>query len=195
MSTAVASFDLVTWVALVGTWVLVVGTLAFSYWQLRQNQRLHSASTLLDLRERYYGPRMRQARQVLSRWLLATPRGEEPEEWEVGIYFELLGSLTRDRVLELRMVWNAFGPFVTSYYVFLTEPDDLVAKWRREGNDPTTFADFEWLAKQFSELDRRAGPRAGTPSSTREDARYILEREARAPIDSDGRGPPPQGTT
>ncbi len=176
-----ASFDLTTWAALVGTWVLVVGTLVFAYWQLRQTQRLHSATTLLDLRERFYGPRHLAARRELSTWLLAPQRGEEPENWEVALFFQLIGSLTHTRALDRRAVWHAFGTWVTSYYVFMTQPEDLLLRWRRETNDPLVFAEFEWLAKTMIELDRRAshGPRHERAST--DDARYVLEGESHLP--------------
>lgn len=176
-----AAFDWTTWAALVGTWALVVGTLSFAYWQLRQTQRLHSASTLLDLRERFFNPRLRQARRELSSWLLQPAGREEPDNWEVGLFFQLIGSLTHTGALDERLVWSAFGTWITGYYVLMTEPRDLIAEWRSESHDPLIFAEFEWLAKRMMELDQRA---TGGPRETRTsiaDAREILQNEARLP--------------
>ncbi|MCI4320436.1 MAG: hypothetical protein L3K23_09980 [Thermoplasmata archaeon] len=174
--------DLVTWATILGTWILVVGTLAFAFWQLRQAQRLHSASTILDLRERYYSPRFRQARRDMSRWLLKTDRGEEVENWEVGHFFELMGFLTHSRVLEKRMVWNAFGVWITAYYAFMTQPVNLLDDWREEARDPLIYAEFEWLARQMAELDRRRlhEPRRNTLSLG--EAREALENESRLDV-------------
>lgn len=173
------SFDLLTWATVFGTWVLVVGTLAFSYWQLRQAQRLHSASTLLDLRERYYSPRMRVARREFSSWLLRKDRSDEADNWEVGIFFELMGYLTRTGVLHLRIVSSAFGTWITAYYLFLTQPVNLIEQWRTESNDPLIFAEFEWLARALLRDETRGrGRRALTPTSL-EDARYVLEIDSR----------------
>lgn len=171
------SADFVTWATIVGTWVLVVGTLAFAYWQLKQAQRLHSATTLLDLRERFYGGRMRQARRELATWLLSPDRGDDFDNWEVGIFFELMGFLTRTRVLERRAVWSAFGPWITAYYAYTTQPVDLIAGWRKEANDPLLFADFEWLAKAMSEIDRRSVAVPGPRPASLEDFRDALESE------------------
>ena len=184
-----ASFDWITWAALIGTWVLVVGTLAFAYWQLRQTQRLHSATTLLDLRERFFNPRMRQARRELSRWLLRTDREEEPDNWEVGLFFQLIGSLTHSGALDERLVWSAFGTWITGYYVLIVEPVDLLSKWRAQTKDPLVFAEFEWLAGRMMELDQRAsgGPRNVRTSLA--DARDVLENEASIPLDAEGAGP------
>lgn len=173
-----ATIDLPTLATILGTWILVVGTLAFAYWQLRQAQRLHSATTILELRERYFGPRLRRARKELATWLLQTDRGEEPENWEVGIFFELMGHLTRSGILERRMVWNAFGTWITGYYAYLREPEDLLTEWRTASHDPLIFAEFEWLAREMIEFDRRFLPGNPAPKSALEDSRFILESEA-----------------
>lgn len=170
--------DLATWTTIVGTWVLVVGTLAFAYWQLRQAQRLHSATTILELRERFFSARLREARAQLARWLLNQESTEDPENWEVGIFFELLGSLTRAHVLDRRMVWSAFGTWVTAYYVFLTQPKNLLAEWRAENHDPLIFGEFEWLAKEMIAIDDRYVPTIKGISDPVREARFILENDA-----------------
>lgn len=172
-----SSLDLATWATILGTWAAVVGTLAFAYWQLRQAQRLHSSTTLLDLRERFFSVRMRESRRELSRWLLASERGPEPDNWEVGMFFELMGSLTRTRVLDRRMVWHAFGSWITAYYAFLRHPDDLLGKWRAETHDPSIFADFEWLALEMTALDSRGRPSPDRGGDPLEDERNALENE------------------
>jgi hypothetical protein len=178
------TLDITTWATIIGTWALVVGTLAFSYWQLRQAQRLHSSTTLLDLRERFFSPRMRQARKELSEWLLREVRGEEPEDWEVGIFFELMGALTRSGVLEKRMVWSAFGTWITAYHMAMLAPENLLTKWRVESNDPLIFGDFEWLAKQMLEYDRRLSQAPDQHRFSITDYRYVLEAEShlRVPV-------------
>jgi hypothetical protein len=174
-----AGVDLSVWVPIIGTWVLVAGTLGFAYWQLRQTQRLHSATTLLDLRERFYSPRLRQARRALSAWLIAPDRGEEPENWEVGVFFELLGSLTRSGILEKRLVRNAFGTWITGYYILSTRPVHLFEQWRKLSNDPLIFADFEWLAKEVIAYERRLSPDPDFDRSLLEESRFVLEGDSR----------------
>ena len=170
--------DLTIWIPILATWVLVVGTLAFAYWQLRQNQRLHSTSTLLDLRERFYGPRLQRSRKSLSVWLLQGDRGDEPNVWEVALFFQLLGSLARTRTLDRRLVRNAFGTWITAYYTFMTQPVNLISKWRAESGDPSVFADFEWLAQLIIEDERRLAPGPGFDESLRDEARYVLEGDS-----------------
>jgi hypothetical protein len=174
----VASIDLSYWVPILATWILVVGTLAFAYWQLRQNQGLHSTTTLLDLRDRFYAERMRLARKSLAAWLLKKDRTEETENWEVALFFELMGSLTRSRNLDRRLVRKAFGTWVTSYYYGITHPNNLLLQWRKESNDPLIFADFEWLAEWVIARERRLAPGAGFDASLQEEAQFVLQGEA-----------------
>ena len=174
-----AELDPTLWVPILATWVLAIGTLVFAYWQLRQNQHLHSASTLLDLREQFYGTRIQQARRTLSTWLLGNERDEEPDNWEVGLFFQLLGSLARSGALEPKMVRSAFGTWITGYYTFMVRPVNLLERWRSESHDPLIFADFEWLAHRIIEYERRMAPGPGFDASLREEARYVLEAETR----------------
>lgn len=176
--------DLIIWVPIAGTIALVVGTLTFAYWQLRQNQRLHSATTLLDLRERFYSPRLMNARKELSTWLLRGERTEEPDNWEVATFFELLGALTRSGVLERRLVRNAFGTWVSSYYTFCTTPVNLFERWRAESNDRLIFADFEWLARTIIDYDRSLAPGPSFEKELLEEARYVLEGDSRIDLAS-----------
>lgn len=177
-----AALDLSVWVPIIGTWVLVIGTLAFAYWQLRQNQRLHSTSTLLDLRDRFFSQRVRVARKTLSGWLLNPEGGEEPENWEVALFFELLGSVTRTGGLDKKLVRNAFGTWVTGYYLFITRPVNRFAQWRQESNDPLIFADFEWLAERVIAYERQLSPDPNFEQSMLEEARYVLEGESRLDV-------------
>jgi hypothetical protein len=121
---------------------------------------------------------MRQARRELSTWLLRSDRGAEIENWEVGVFFELLGSLTRARILNKKMVWSAFGPWVSGYYVLMTRPIDLITQWRKEGGDPNVFAEFEWLAKQVLEMDWAAAYTPRDIGALVADARDVLENES-----------------
>jgi hypothetical protein len=177
-----ASLDLGYWLPILATVALAVGTLIFAYWQVRQNQRLHSTTTLLDLRDRFYGHRMCQSRRTLSAWLLSNDRGEEPDNWEVALFFEFLGSLTRSHDLDYRLVRKAFGTWVTGYYTRIVQPVNIIERWRKQANDPLIFADFEWLAKRIIESERRAAPAPDFDKSVEEEALYVLDGETRLEI-------------
>jgi hypothetical protein len=173
----VFSLDVATWTAL-GTWVLVLGTLLMMYWQTRWQQRLNSANALLLLRERYDAPAMRRARGRFAQHLL-TP-SPEPPLLDVPRFFELIGSLTHQGALEERMVWSAFGGYVTAYYHRMVKPVDYIGNWRKEWQDPLIFREFEWLHGRVERIDRKKlGERYVQTMDNAQEAVKILQAEVR----------------
>jgi hypothetical protein len=140
---------------LIGTWILVLGTLVLMYWQTRQNQILNSSNSVLTLRERFDSDRMRSARRHLSQMLLASSH-EDIVSMEVLTFFELIGTMTRRRLLDEGLIWEAFGTWITTYYNAVRHPVDLVGNIRKVLKDPLVFHNFEWLAGRVEFLDRRA---------------------------------------
>ena len=163
--------------SLVGTWILVIGTLFLMYWQTRQNQHLNSANAVMTLRERFDGGRMRAVRRHLSDHLIRQAH-EDIASMEVVTFFELVGTLTHRKVLDDDLVWEAFGTWVAAYYWALRHPVDLIGQLRTNLDDPLVFHEFEWLEQRLAEIDRKEG---GTPNPDHdpgEDALRILRREA-----------------
>lgn len=145
--------DLAFW-TVIATWVLAIGTLLLMYWQTRLTQRLNSANTVMTLRERFDSARLRTARKNLSQ-LLVQERLGDLTTLEVPAFFELVGAQTFRGILDLDMVWEAFGGWVTSYYYALSAPPSHVQRLRERTHDPLVFAKFEWLYNQIVEIDRR----------------------------------------
>ncbi len=169
-------FDVATWTAL-GTWALVIGTLALMYWQTRQTQELNSANAILTLRERFDSPRMRKARRELSTHLVRGTH-EDITSVEVATFFELVGALTHRRVLKLDLVWEAFGSWVANYYDALRHPIDLIGRSRADLKDPLVFHEFEWLYLRIAEVDRRMlGPTHSSIVANQEQNHSILASE------------------
>ena len=176
------SIDLTALTAL-SSWALVVGTLAVLYWQTRQTQQLHSVNTVLTLRERFDSPRMRKARVHLSTRLLNnTP--QDVSNIEVATFFELLGSMTRRKVLDADMVWEAFGGWVTNYWWSLRNPVDMIARFRENTHDPLVMYSFEWLNDRILEIDRRklGGAHAHLAPQS-EEAAATMRRESGLDLD------------
>jgi hypothetical protein len=162
--------------SLVGTWVLVVGTLILMYWQTRTSQRLNSANAVMALRERFDSPHMRSARRLLAQRILGQG-ADDLTSAEVLTFFELVGTLTHLGVLEPELVWEAFGSWIVAYYWGILHPVDLVEKIRSELNDPLVFHEFEWLHSEIVSIDVH---REGQPASAVENeaiARRILTLE------------------
>lgn len=158
--------------------MLVIGTLIMMYWQTRWQQRLNSANALLVLRERYDSPAMRRARGKFAQHLLTS--STEPPLLDVPRFFELIGSLTHQRTLEERMVWSAFGGYVTAYYHRMVKPIDYIGTWRKEWKDPLIFREFQWLHGRVERIDRqKLGAKYVETMDNAEEAVKILQAEVR----------------
>lgn len=170
--------DTETFLALVGTWILAIGTLVLLYWQTRQNQLLNSANAVLTLRERFDSDRMRAARRHLSQMLLAGSH-EDIISMEVLTFFELVGAMTKRRLLDEKLVWEAFGTWISTYYSAVRRPKDLISTIRGLLKDPLVFHNLEWLAERVDHLDREAlGPAGAEMVENEMEVRGFLGREA-----------------
>jgi len=170
-------FSIAVW-SLLGTWVLVVGTLLLMYWQTRTSQRLNSANAVMALRERFDSGHMRAARRHLSERLLAQAH-DDISSVDVVTFFELVGTLTHHGVLDAELVWEAFGSWIVAYYWGIRHPVDLVARTRAELGDPLVFHEFEWLHDVVVSIDVHHEPQAPAAGDSEVAARRILELETR----------------
>ncbi len=175
---AINWFNIAVW-SLVGTWVLVVGTLLLMYWQTLQAQKLNSANAVMNLRERFDSPRMRAARRHVSERLIKAAQ-QDISNLEVITFFELVGTLTHRKVLEDDLVWEAFGGWITAYYWSLRNPVDMIGDIRAKMVDPLIFHEFEWLYNRMIEIDRQLlGSEIDTGPQLTQESRRFLERESR----------------
>jgi hypothetical protein len=171
-------FNIAVW-SLVGTWVLVVGTLLLMLWQNLQAQKLNSANAVMNLRDRFDSARMRASRRHVSERLLKQAH-QDISNLEVVTFFELVGTLTHRKVLDDDLVWEAFGGWITSYYWALRNPVDMVGDLRRSMDDPLVFHEFEWLYLRMVAIDRqRLGPTVDSGTSLAADAERFLTRESK----------------
>jgi hypothetical protein len=115
---------------------------------------------------------------LLAERLLAG-RHDDINNLEVAAFFELVGSLTHSRVLNPELVWEAFGTWISGYYVALRGPVDVIGRARTSTKDPLIMHEFEWLFGLVQQIDRkRLGPQADLDESTREESASLLRREA-----------------
>ncbi len=162
----------------ISTWTLAIGTLIILFWQTHQTQVLNSANAVMNLRDKFDSTRMRSVRRHLSDRLLKQAH-EDIASVEVITFFELVGTLTRRRVLDEDLVWEAFGSWITAYWWSLRHPVDWVARIRQDLEDPLIFHEYEWLQNRVIERDGRALAKfhraAGDPEV---EAHRILTRES-----------------
>lgn len=169
--------NLALW-GLIGTWALVVGTLILMWWQTRSARHLNSANAIMDMRDRFDSREMRRARAQFATWLL-NPVGDFPH-LEVPRMFEMIGSLTREGVLEERMVWSGFGGYVSAYYTRLRQPVDFIGEWRTAWRDPLIFGQFEWLYRRIQHIDGKVYGGGPEPLPPVEEAELILRGEVKS---------------
>ncbi len=172
---AVDWFSLAIW-SLVGTWLLVVGTLLLMYWQTRTSQHLNSANAVMELRERFDSGRMRAARRHMADKLIHGNH-QDLANLEVLTFFELVGTLTHRRVLDDDLVWEAFGTWIEAYYYAMRHPVDLIAQLRVDFADPLIFHELEWLHDKIAAIDAKEGGPHVAPETIGLNRR-IMEREA-----------------
>jgi len=168
----------VTTITAAAAWAVAIGTVVLLWWQTRVNQHLNSANAVLTLRERFDSPAFRRRRKLLAQRLLEG-RHDDITNLEVAAFFELIGSLTHSKVLNRNLVWEAFGTWISGYYVALRKPIDVIGRARIALRDPLIMHEFEWLFGLVQQIDRKKmGPEANMEDATREESASLLRREA-----------------
>ncbi|MCI4372421.1 MAG: hypothetical protein L3K02_02080 [Thermoplasmata archaeon] len=159
-------------------WALAIGTVALLWWQVRVAQHLNSANAVLTLRERYDSAAYRRRRKALAQRLL-DGRHDDITNLEVAAFFELVGSLTHSRVLNRELVWEAFGTWISGYYLALRSPVDVIGRARTALKDPLIMHQFEWLFGLVQQIDRKKmGAGVNIDEVNREEVASLLRREA-----------------
>ncbi len=167
----------------IAAWALAIGTVVLLWWQVRVAQHLNSANAVLTLRERFDSPALRRRRKLLAQRLLEG-RHDDITNLEVAAFFELIGSLTHARVLNRELVWEAFGTWISGYYVALRSPVDVIGRARTSLRDPLIMHEFEWLFGLIEQIDRkRIGAETNLADATREESASLLRREAELDLD------------
>lgn len=171
------SLDL-TLVTAGAAWAVALGTVVILWWQVRVSQHLNSANAVMALRERFDSPAYRRRRRKLAEHLLSG-RHDDITNLEVAAFFELVGSLTHSKVLNRKLVWEAFGTWIGGYYVALREPVDVIGRARTASKDPLIMHEFEWLFGVVQQIDRQMlGPDFNLEDATRQEVASLLRREA-----------------
>ena len=137
------------WTAL-ATWVLVVGTLAAVWYQVRIQRRLHSVDVVINFSRRFDSMAMKGSRQNVAKWLLEGPPEATEASQMLLNFFDEVGYLTKSGVLDAEAVWFEFCWPVTHYYHAL---EGHVASLRREDQDHTLHDEFDWLHRRLCTID------------------------------------------
>jgi hypothetical protein len=145
------------WVWSMLSMVLVVGSLAGLYRQLRL-QHSQGAVGQLDAFLREWG-----SERILSyrlNCLVALQDGADPAQVPDAVagtlcnYWEAIGALARAGHLDRRLLWDNHGNTCQLWWAHLG-PYCRATRARLE--DPAIYVNFEWLAAEMDSMDRRAG--------------------------------------
>lgn len=168
------------WTAL-GTWFLVLGTLIAVIWQARQQGRINSANTVMILHDRFESSPMKAYRKRLASALASKSTIEQRDD-QISVFFETLGLLTHQKILNKEMVWNEFSWEVVRYYLALKEH---IMSWRDKEHDPTLYSEFEWLFNCLIYLDckKRGISREAAKPSDRDVQEFINDESKLTPSD------------
>ncbi len=137
------------WLVL-GTWALVIVTIALAYSANRATRidlklRLH-----LNFIDRFDEVRMRGHRKLLAQQLLAnTPRDEIHED--VMNFFEDLGTFFDLGYLDDDLLWGTFSFYVTRWWSACK--DYISVERQAQGNDESLFADFQNIVNFVYEME------------------------------------------
>ena len=148
------------WTALSG--IILAVTFIAIYRQLKL-QRSREAIDQVDAFEREWATE-RMCRIRLNA-LIAYRDASDPADLDVAsvgliaIYWEKVASLVRRGHIDPQLLWHISGFNCVAWWLIL---GPSIRKARTDEGDPTTSADFEWLAGTMAELDRKAGVPAPT---------------------------------
>jgi hypothetical protein len=121
------------------------------YRQLRVARSVRAVELVSDLTRQFDDERMLRHRLSILlavRDELQTPVGAGTA---VGIFFEGLGTLSRRRHLDVKLLWSLFGHAVVIWWLVF-EP---FTKQSRSEKGADVYTDFEWLVGAFTRMDRR----------------------------------------
>jgi hypothetical protein len=123
------------------------------YRQLRITRSAHAVEQVEGYRRQFDNERM--ARYQLTILIARRDKLEIPSAAgrAVGNYFETLGSLSQKGHLDIKLLWDLLSLNTLLWWNVL-EP--YVRRERAELGE-RMFEDFEWLARVFVKMDRRAG--------------------------------------
>jgi hypothetical protein len=93
----------------------------------------------------------------------------DPATAQVFGFFDELGYLTRTGVLQLERVWYHYAGVQLAWLLWET----AIKMEREEWNDPSLYADMEYLYRQMVDLDRQRG--VGSRQPTKEELRRFVD--------------------
>lgn len=133
--------------------VLVVCGIIIAFFQARQNRKILTANSIMNLNERYLSESMKRIRMDLSQSIL--DKKEFVSEDLLRI-FESIGNMTRKNVLDIQMIWNDYSRDIIFYYMSLRGYNrDYLKQMIIETRDETLYSEFIWLYNKMVSIEKK----------------------------------------
>ncbi|RQP38369.1 DUF4760 domain-containing protein [Burkholderia ubonensis] len=178
------------WAAIVtaaATVAMAIITFGLVRAQIAEAKRSTGLQLFAQLTRDFQDPTMRGLRRAFATKLLSArlypDQAEKPLTDETVLeFFEHLAHLTREQVLETRIVWNYFSVAVEGYW---HAARDFVTDLRHRESDTELYCELEWLAEKFAQLTaRRHGRSAPERPSSDKINDYLRSEQTLHPWDS-----------
>lgn len=133
------------------TWKLVKGQNRSTDEQLRIAREQMRVEIQLKLQDTFDSRSMMFTRRNLANQFIVKLDYKHIQE-ELMNYFETVGMLLKRKYADKEMIWIAFG-----YYgrLWWSACNDYILEVRRQQNDPTLFAEFEYLANELNDFEAK----------------------------------------
>jgi len=140
------------WLAIASVGALI--TLAFIYYQIRTSRMIAASNFLLELVKKFDSKDMRICRKRLAKAIKETPGDNQKIDAcsDVPGFFDDVGLLLKMKAVPIEIVWSSFSYWVLGYYRLL---DNYINWARKEDNDPSYYAYFEYLVEKTLKFDRK----------------------------------------
>jgi hypothetical protein len=141
------------WDALVAisTFLLAFGAIAAIYVEWKRCRFEHAIDLIVELDDHFNTTEFRIFRQNTAKFLLGTEQNQRSIDQVLG-FFEKVGYLTRNGVIEEKMVWHEMFYWIHRYYLSATP---FITRIRVIQKDNTVFEDFEYLQKRLVEIEKK----------------------------------------
>lgn len=137
----------------IASWVLAGVTVWMVRAQTGEAKRATGLQLFAQVARDFQDPGIRNLRRAFATELLISrlhdPKRKPLADESVLEFFENLAHLTRDRVLDPRIVWNYFSVAVEGYW---HASKDFVFALRAAEHDDELYSDLEWLATELATI-------------------------------------------
>jgi hypothetical protein len=158
----------------------VIIALVFYILNLKHTRISNSAKMVLDLVNSFNSADMRKRRGRFAKALLDKKTSVDlRRDAPVLEFFEVVGYMTQQGVIDKKMVWRSFFWWLEFYYLAVTNDPNLIEEARSKTKSSSFFSNTIWLYKEMCEIDIEEEGTRKHICPSKDDVREFLEDESR----------------